>query len=171
MLGPARNAILHLDPRGRRPEGTGRRAAIPGRDVAGKTGTTENYGDAWFVGYTPQLAVAVWVGYPATLRPMLTEYNGDAVAGGTFPAEIFKTFVERALVDQERETFPAAPYLAAQARLVVRRGGELAVDNGICRNTSRGRLLRRMGPETDGGLQDQRGGGAERRRPPARGSA
>ena len=44
--------------------GTGKRAALTDRVVAGKTGTTENYGDAWFVGYTPQLAVAVWVGYP-----------------------------------------------------------------------------------------------------------
>ena len=66
--------------------GTGKRAALPDRPVAGKTGTTENYGDAWFVGYTPQLAVAVWVGYPNTLRPMLTEFHGYAVAGGTFPA-------------------------------------------------------------------------------------
>ena len=40
--------------------------------VAGKTGTTENYGDAWFVGYTPQLVPAVWVGYPNELVPMLT---------------------------------------------------------------------------------------------------
>src|SRR5439155_23054165 len=53
-------------------EGTGRRAALSDRPAAGKTGTTENYGDAWFVGYTPQLAVAVWVGYPQGLRPMLT---------------------------------------------------------------------------------------------------
>ncbi|MGZ4403269.1 MAG: transglycosylase domain-containing protein, partial [Gaiellaceae bacterium] len=44
--------------------GTGTAAAIPGRAVAGKTGTTENYGDAWFVGYTPQIVTAVWVGYP-----------------------------------------------------------------------------------------------------------
>ena len=56
-----------------------------GRPVAGKTGTTENYGDAWFVGYTPQLVVAVWVGYPDRLVPMLTEFHGDAVAGGTYP--------------------------------------------------------------------------------------
>ena len=45
-------------------QGTGKRAALPDRPAAGKTGTTDNYGDAWFVGYTPQLAVAVWVGYP-----------------------------------------------------------------------------------------------------------
>ena len=55
--------------------GTGKRAYLPNRPVAGKTGTTENYGDAWFVGYTPQLAVAVWVGYPTTLKPMLTEFQ------------------------------------------------------------------------------------------------
>ena len=41
----------------------------PGREVAGKTGTTDNYGDAWFVGYTPELVVAVWVGYPDALTP------------------------------------------------------------------------------------------------------
>ena len=41
-----------------------------------------------FVGYTPQLAVAVWVGYPKELKPMLTEFEGGPRAGGTFPAEI-----------------------------------------------------------------------------------
>ena len=75
--------------------GTGKRAAIPGRQVAGKTGTTDNYGDAWFVGYTPELVVAVWVGYPDALRPMLTEFNGEPVAGGTLPAMIWKAFVEK----------------------------------------------------------------------------
>ena len=66
--------------------GTGTAAALPNRPVAGKTGTTENYGDAWFVGYTPQLVTAVWVGYPKGLRPMLSEFHGRPVAGGTFPA-------------------------------------------------------------------------------------
>ena len=45
-------------------QGTGRRAAPADRTLAGKTGTTENYGDAWFVGYSPDLVAAVWVGYP-----------------------------------------------------------------------------------------------------------
>ena len=49
-------------------QGTGKRAALADRPAAGKTGTTDNYGDAWFVGYTPQLAVAVWVGYPDKLQ-------------------------------------------------------------------------------------------------------
>jgi len=64
--------------------------------VAGKTGTTENYGDAWFVGWTNELTVAVWVGYPDELRPMETEFNGRPVAGGTFPAAIWKSFMDEA---------------------------------------------------------------------------
>jgi penicillin-binding protein 1A len=75
--------------------GTGTRAAVPGVDVAGKTGTTDNYGDAWFVGFTPELAVAVWVGYPDRLRPMTTEFGGEPVTGGTLPAQIWKEFVSR----------------------------------------------------------------------------
>ena len=75
--------------------GTGKRAAIPAREVAGKTGTTDNYGDAWFVGYTPELVVAVWVGYPDSLTPMRTEFNGEPVAGGTLPAMIWKAFMEK----------------------------------------------------------------------------
>jgi penicillin-binding protein 1A len=137
VLGPARSAILTSILREVVTSGTGRRAAIPGREVAGKTGTTENYGDAWFVGYTPQLAVAVWVGYPTTLRPMLTEFHGDAVSGGTLPAEIFKRFTEQALdrLGAKPQSFPSAPYLAAATRLVVKRGGTLAVDNGLCHHT------------------------------------
>ena len=63
-------------------QGTGKRAALADRPAAGKTGTTENYGDAWFVGYTPQLAVAVWVGYPNELKPMLTEFGGSLSPAG-----------------------------------------------------------------------------------------
>jgi len=88
VLSPTKTAVLNSILQKVVTEGTGHRAALPDRPVAGKTGTTENYGDAWFVGYTPQLAVAVWVGYPRELRPMETEYHGDPVAGGTYPAEI-----------------------------------------------------------------------------------
>ena len=93
-------------------EGTGKRAQLAdGRQVAGKTGTTENYGDAWFVGYTPQLVTAVWVGYPDRLRPMLTQFNGEPVAGGTYPALIWKAFMERALDAPEGAAgvVPASP--------------------------------------------------------------
>ncbi|MBW3614906.1 MAG: hypothetical protein KY439_06290, partial [Actinobacteria bacterium] len=66
--------------------GTGRAASI-GRPVAGKTGTTQDNIDAWFVGYTPQLATGVWVGFPDP-QPM-TNVHGRAVTGGSFPAQIF----------------------------------------------------------------------------------
>jgi penicillin-binding protein 1A len=72
--------------------GTGKAAQI-GEFAAGKTGTTENYGDAWFVGFNKQLTVAVWVGYPDKLKDMKTEYHGGPVAGGTFPAEIWHDFM------------------------------------------------------------------------------
>ena len=78
-------------------QGTGLRARLSDRPAAGKTGTTTDYGDAWFVGYTPQLVTAVWVGYPNKLVPMTTQFHGDPVAGGTFPAQIWKTFMEKAL--------------------------------------------------------------------------
>jgi penicillin-binding protein 1A len=72
--------------------GTGKAAQI-GEFAAGKTGTTENYGDAWFVGFNKELTVAVWVGYPDKLQPMETEYHGSQVAGGTYPAEIWHDFM------------------------------------------------------------------------------
>jgi penicillin-binding protein 1A len=72
--------------------GTGRAAQI-GEFAAGKTGTTENYQDAWFVGFNDKLTVAVWVGYPDSARPMQTEYRGQPVAGGTYPAEIWRDFM------------------------------------------------------------------------------
>ena len=77
--------------------GTGTAAAISGVDVAGKTGTTTNYADAWFVGWTPQLTVAVWVGFPNKLIPMTTLFNGGPVEGGTFPAVIWHSFTTQAL--------------------------------------------------------------------------
>ena len=100
-------------------QGTATRAQIPGTFVAGKTGTTENYGDAWFVGWTKYLTVAVWVGYPDKLQPMQTEFNGEPVAGGTYPAAIWKSFMEKALGyedyrDEEPEE-PVAPPPAAPA--------------------------------------------------------
>ncbi|MBM2823012.1 MAG: penicillin-binding protein, family [Thermoleophilia bacterium] len=114
--------------------GTGTRAAIPGRSVAGKTGTTDNYGDAWFVGYTPELAVAVWVGYPDRLRPMTTEFGGAPVTGGTLPAQIWKAFVEKVEPDEDR-SFDSPPYLGGASTWVVKRGDEWKLDNGYCRGS------------------------------------
>ena len=65
--------------------------------IAGKTGTTEDYGDAWFVGWTKEYTVAVWVGYPDEFKPMKTEFQGEPVAGGTSRPAIWKTFMQSLL--------------------------------------------------------------------------
>ncbi len=75
--------------------GTGTRAAF-GRPAAGKTGTTDKHADAWFVGYTPDLATAVWMGYQAGEIPM-ENVHGIAVSGGSFPAEIWRRMMERTI--------------------------------------------------------------------------
>ncbi|MDP9067460.1 MAG: transglycosylase domain-containing protein [Actinomycetota bacterium] len=101
--------------------GTGTAAQI-GRPVAGKTGTTQDNRDAWFAGYTPQLATVVWMGYPIEpgrdkkpgtkddLSPLMQyceipekcrPVHGIDVTGGTFPAEIWAAFMGAALEDLE----------------------------------------------------------------------
>jgi len=87
--------------------GTGTRARID-RAAAGKTGTSQKYADAWFCGYTPDLAAAVWVGYKEENKPM-TNVRGIRVAGGTFPAQIWATFMKRALKDVKASNFDKAP--------------------------------------------------------------
>ena len=132
-------------------EGTGQRAALDDRPVAGKTGTTENYGDAWFVGYTPQLAVAVWVGYPDRLKPMETEFEGDPVAGGTFPALIWKTFAEKALdhLEEPPESFPYPSYQSVVARQVVYRDNRIMLDNGNCKGARQILYFTGSGPSAE----------------------
>jgi penicillin-binding protein 1A len=88
--------------------GTGRSARI-GRPQAGKTGTTDNYADAWFVGYTPDLSAAVWVGYPQGLVPM-TSVHGITVFGGTYPAQIWARFMQNAEANVPPSDFPQATY-------------------------------------------------------------
>jgi penicillin-binding protein 1A len=73
--------------------GTGEAAQVGDEYIWGKTGTTENYGDAWFVGGNDDMTVAVWVGYADKVQPMEYEHAGGPVAGGTFPAEIFHDFL------------------------------------------------------------------------------
>jgi penicillin-binding protein 1A len=83
--------------------GTGTAAAI-GRPAAGKTGTTQEYRDAWFVGYTPDLVAGVWVGFPNSQRAM-TSVHGRAVTGGSFPAQIWASFMEGALARTKARDF------------------------------------------------------------------
>jgi penicillin-binding protein 1A len=86
--------------------GTGTAAALGARPVAGKTGTAENFQDAWFCGYVPQLATCVWVGYPKGEIPLLNVEGVGAVAGGTLPAEIWHNYMEGAVGNLPVKGFP-----------------------------------------------------------------
>jgi len=73
--------------------GTGKRAQVGDDYIWGKTGTTDNNADAWFVGANEDITVAVWVGYPDGATPMETEFAGLPVDGGTIPALIFNNVI------------------------------------------------------------------------------
>lgn len=75
--------------------GTGGRART-GCPVGGKTGTTDENSDAWFVGFSPRLATATWVGFPKGRIPMGPLFNGQNVDGGTFPAQIWGQYMKAA---------------------------------------------------------------------------
>ena len=77
-------------------KGTGTAADI-GRPAAGKTGTTSDNTDAWFVGYTPKLSAAVWMGYKDGSAHKMTSVHGRAVTGGSFPAQIWQRFMSAAV--------------------------------------------------------------------------
>ncbi len=84
--------------------GTGSAAALSvNQPVAGKTGTTDDYADLWFVGYTPQLSCAVWVGHPDS-RQAIT-YQGSRGSGSNLPCPIFSQFMSAALEGLERQEF------------------------------------------------------------------
>jgi penicillin-binding protein 1A len=99
--------------------GTGTAANI-GCPAAGKTGTTDNFRDAWFVGFTPKLATSVWVGYPATQIEMRS-VHGISVAGGTFPAQIWGRYMKLAKGDdcgdfpEPRQLFHSSPFFGKYA--------------------------------------------------------
>jgi len=93
--------------------GTGSSANF-GVPVAGKTGTTQDYRDAWFVGFTPQLTTAVWMGYPDTDAEgnprFMRNVRGRQVTGGSFPAQIWRTFMEAAVAGQDHGSFPTPAF-------------------------------------------------------------
>ncbi|CAN5762949.1 penicillin-binding protein 1A [soil metagenome] len=87
--------------------GTGTRASI-GRPAAGKTGTAQDFQNAWFVGYTPELSTSVWVGFKDANKPLLRVQGLNRVTGGTIPAQIWAAFMKPALGDAPVTEFAEA---------------------------------------------------------------
>jgi penicillin-binding protein 1A len=83
-----------------------------GRIAAAKTGTTDNHADGWLCGYTPQLATAVWMGFPGGEIPMYS-VHGVAVAGGNIPASIWHDFMAAAMASMPMRDF-STPTTAAR---------------------------------------------------------
>ncbi|TZE82277.1 transglycosylase domain-containing protein [Calorimonas adulescens] len=112
--------------------GTGTGAQIPNMPVAGKTGTTSNYKDAWFVGYTPYYSAAVWMGYDQ--NEVLKAPNGRYVTGGSYPARLWKdvmTKVHEGLTSKEFDVPDGLTWVD-----VCKDSGELPTD--LCARDPRG---------------------------------
>jgi penicillin-binding protein 1A len=114
--------------------GTGGAASI-GCPAAGKTGTTDNHTDAWFVGYTPNLSTAVWVGYPTRRVEMYPPTTPISVAGGTYPAEIWGRYmrqVKKGCGDfrQPKNPFSASPFFGRYATTGAPGGGSFEDGQG-----------------------------------------
>ncbi|MFL5898843.1 MAG: transglycosylase domain-containing protein [Solirubrobacterales bacterium] len=102
-------------------EGTGTAAYTGCPGQAGKTGTTDEYTDAWFAGYQPNLATVAWVGYPESNDVSMSSVHGIIVFGGTFPAEIWHSLYSGAGVPCEEFSEPSqqiswAPFYGRYAR-------------------------------------------------------
>ncbi|HEX2273371.1 MAG TPA: transglycosylase domain-containing protein [Acidimicrobiales bacterium] len=84
--------------------GSGTRAKLPGGPAWGKTGTTEDYGDAWFIGFNRKLTTAVWMGHPAgQSRPLVNVHGVPRVNGGSLPADIWRKYMSKATPNEDGE--------------------------------------------------------------------
>jgi penicillin-binding protein 1A len=103
--------------------GTGGKAQIPGCTQGGKTGTTDKNIDAWFVGFTPKFATAVWVGFPGSAKiSMNGMYFGSNIDGGTYPAQIWGDYMKNVVAKgcgdwtKPKEPFQSQPFQGKYAR-------------------------------------------------------
>ncbi len=116
-------------------EGTGTAAYTGCAGQAGKTGTTDEYTDAWFAGYQPNLATVVWVGYPESNDVSMSSVHGTIVFGGTFPADIWHSLYSGAGIPCEEFEEPSqrvswAPYYGRYARATPADGSNLTGSGG-----------------------------------------
>jgi penicillin-binding protein 1A len=137
-------------------QGTGTRANI-GCPAAGKTGTTDNFNDAWFVGYTPRFAASAWVGYPNALREMRS-VHGISVAGGTFPAEIWNKFMKVAKADN-CDDFPTPTTAMRWTPFFGKYSGQSGYQNGYGYGPAPSTAPDPPAPKRQGNQGNQGGGG------------
>jgi penicillin-binding protein 1A len=106
--------------------GTGHAAAVPGHEVAGKTGTSADFRDAWFVGFSPKMITGVWVGND-DFTPM------KKITGGTLPAQIWSGFMRTALKNAPPSKLPRAePVPPEMAPDIASNGGdENLIERGL----------------------------------------
>jgi len=123
--------------------GTGTGAYF-GATSAGKTGTTDNFADAWFCGFTPSLEATIWIGYPRGEIPMLS-VHGIAVSGPTFPATIWRDFMEPA---QRYAPFPKEFPVATHAPVWRSQTLQYAMSGGYYSSGSSGYYSQPSQPST-----------------------
>ncbi len=131
-------------------EGTGTAAYTGCLGQGGKTGTTDNFTDAWFAGIQPNLATVVWVGYPQSNAIEMTSVHGITVFGGTFPAEIWHQVYSGAEVPCEEFEKPKhpiswAPFFGSFTAPAPRPGGVSSDQEG------EDAAARQLGEEATGG--------------------
>ena len=104
--------------------GTGKWSNL-GRPCAGKSGTTEDFDDAWFSGYTPDLVTTVWIGYPSK-RTSMADIRGVRVTGGAWPAQIWNSYMSAALAGVEPHDFVKPPNSDLQNVVICSDTGQIA---------------------------------------------
>ena len=115
--------------------GTGVNARI-GRPAAGKTGTGQNWGDAWFVGYTPDLVTSVLIGYPEGQISMVPPTTRIRVTGGTWPAQIWQLFMTAVLAET-----PISQFVSPDDDEVVEVAEPTEIDGDSVEETLQGTLI------------------------------
>ncbi|MGI1690421.1 transglycosylase domain-containing protein [Thermoanaerobacter uzonensis] len=114
--------------------GTGTRARLPNMPVAGKTGTTDNYSNAWFSGFTPYYVATVWMGYDNNSISLYDSRTGTRVVGGSYPAQLWKMVMLQIHKDLPYKDFVRPPGIISVT--VCKDSGELPTD--LCHLDPRG---------------------------------